>query len=35
MSKAFWVMLAFVPGDLLKALIAALIATRVRNLNLT
>ena len=33
--KSFWVMLAFVPGDMLKALIAALVATRVRNLNLT
>jgi len=35
LSKAFWVMLAFVPGDMLKALVAALVATRVRSLNLT
>lgn len=35
LSKALWVMLAFVPGDMLKALIAAIVAGRVRNLKLT
>jgi biotin transport system substrate-specific component len=35
LSKALWVMLAFVPGDMLKALIAAIVAGRVRNLRLT
>lgn len=35
LSKAFWVMLAFVPGDLFKGLIAAIVAARVRNLKLT
>jgi len=35
LSKAFWVMLAFVPGDIGKALVAAVVAERVRRLNLT
>ena len=35
LSKAFWVMLVFVPGDIAKALVAALIAARVQGLNLT
>lgn len=34
-SKAFWIMLVFIPGDTLKCIIAALIAERVRRLNLT
>ncbi len=33
--KAFWVMLVFVPGDIAKALVAAIIAERLRGLNLT
>lgn len=35
LSKAFWIMLAFVPGDIAKALVAAIVAERVRRLNLT
>lgn len=35
LSKAFTVMLVFIPGDLLKAAIAAVIAQRVRRLHLT
>ena len=35
LPKAFWIMLAFIPGDMLKALVAAIVAGRVRRLNLT
>lgn len=34
LSKACWIMLAFVPGDIAKALVAAVVAQRVRRLNL-
>ena len=32
--KACWVMLVFVPGDLIKALVAAAVAQRIRRLNM-
>lgn len=33
-SKALWVMLVFVPGDIAKAVVAAVVAQRIRRLNL-
>ena len=34
LTKACWAMVVFLPGDLLKALVAAVIAQRIRRLNL-
>jgi biotin transport system substrate-specific component len=33
-AKACWAMVVFVPGDLLKALVAAVVAQRIRRLNM-
>ena len=35
LAKAFWAMMVFVPGDIAKALVAALVAERLKGLNLT
>jgi biotin transport system substrate-specific component len=34
LTKACWAMVVFLPGDLLKALVAAVVAQRIRRLNL-
>lgn len=34
LTKACWAMIVFLPGDLLKALVAAVVAQRIRRLNL-
>lgn len=34
LTKACWAMMVFLPGDLLKALVAAVVAQRIRRLNL-
>jgi biotin transport system substrate-specific component len=34
LTKACWAMVVFLPGDVLKALVAAVVAQRIRRLNL-
>jgi biotin transporter BioY len=34
LTKACWAMVVFLPGDVLKALVAAVVAQRIRRLNI-